>query len=480
MPVPTPQELMNPLLTAFRSEQGALQVSKLESLTAKICNLSDDDLREMQTETRSKFNYRLAWARNYLKRLGYIRLAGKGLWELTEFGRGEGCIDERIVNNIYRALESAESVATGIEEDIPDSRVSEDIIDPFDPNLIRVESKPVTLGQLISRIHHKEIDLAPAFQRKAGIWHEQAQSRLIESILVRIPIPAFYFDATNEDRWVVVDGLQRLTALKKFVLDKSLKLNGLEFLDQSLGGLSFDQLPRTFQRRLDETNVTIFLIANGTPPTVKFNIFKRINTGGLPLSTQEIRHALNQGKITILLENLAKGSLFKTATWNSIKDDRMADRECVLRFLAFSLSSPAEYRASDFDGFLSDKMAELNELPDSEIEILAASFQKAMSASYSIFGRDAFRKPIGYFRRRMPLNKALFEAWSVNLGSLTDDELKLLCDRKMRIVEEHEALYDPFDGDASFVASISQGTGDPKKVRKRFEAVKGIIAKNLV
>lgn len=98
---------------------------------------------------------------------------------------------------------------TGIEPEITES--DDQIKEPFDPTLIRVETKPLSMDLLISRIKNKEIDLMPDFQRKAGIWSDAAQSRLIESMLIRIPLPAFYMDASDEDEWLVVDGLQRLT-----------------------------------------------------------------------------------------------------------------------------------------------------------------------------------------------------------------------------------------------------------------------------
>jgi hypothetical protein len=98
---------------------------------------------------------------------------------------------------------------------------------------------------LLNRIRHNELDLAPDFQRKAGIWKEDARSRLIESMLIRIPLPAFYMDATNEDSWLVVDGLQRLTTLKQFVIDKSLTLKGLDFL-KFLEGKAYDELSRSY------------------------------------------------------------------------------------------------------------------------------------------------------------------------------------------------------------------------------------------
>src|SRR5690606_25141553 len=132
------------------------------------------------------------------------------------------------------------------------------------------------------------------------------------------------------------DGLQRLSALRNFVILKKLKLVGLEFLNK-LEGSTFDDLPRNLQRQIEEAQITAYIINAGTPEEVKFNIFKRINTGGLILNSQEIRHALNQGVPAKFVEELANSSDFKDATVG-INPNRIMDRELITRFLVFMLN----------------------------------------------------------------------------------------------------------------------------------------------
>jgi len=353
----------------------------------------------------------------------------------------------------------------------PEEVTGEDAIQHlFDPTLIRVETLPVTINLLLSRIEEGEIDLSPAFQRKAGIWSEQAQSRSIESLLMRIPLPALYMDGTNEDKWVVVDGLQRLTTLKRFVLDKDLTLSGLEFLT-NFKDYTYSELPRNFQRRIQETQLTVYLISRGTTDQVKFTIFRRINTGGKPLSPQEIRHALNQGKSTQLLEELAQTSEFYRATAGGVADDRMDDRELVLRFLAFTIKHYREYTVQDFDAFLNHSMRTINELSDAEIMNLKEQFKRAMRAAESIFGNNAFRKWYREDDRRKSINKSLFEAWSVNLNGLTDEQLATVMSRAQQVQRQFMELMN----DRDFDTAISQGTGDVAKVRRRFERIQQLL-----
>ena len=348
------------------------------------------------------------------------------------------------------------------------------ISSPFDPTKIRVDTKNTTMDAMIKRIKRDEIDLTPEFQRQAGVWNEITQSRLIESMLIKIPLPAFYMDATDDDKWLVVDGLQRLTTIRRFVIDKEMTLEGLEFLTE-YNGKKFDDLPRGFQRRIEETDIVLYQIQPGTPDRVKFDIFRRINTGGAPLSAQEIRHALNQGKITNFLKELATSKEFKQATANGISAKRMDDRECVLRFLAFSLTPPEQYKDESFDQFLNEAMAKINKMCDEELEKFRPMFNKAMNAAVKIFGNDAFRKRYSRKYGRHPINKALFEAWSVNLGLLDDRQIQNLIEQKESLINRFiKVMYDK-----DFEAAITQGTGSIKRVKLRFEKIRDIIQEEL-
>lgn len=362
---------------------------------------------------------------------------------------------------------------TGIDEE--ESVESAEIITkPFDPTLIRVERTNPTIELLTRRIRHNEIDLSPDFQRKAGIWSQEAQSRLIESILIRIPLPAFYVDATDENHWLVVDGLQRLTAFQRFIVDSdSFELRGMEFL-HNLEGKRFSDLPRSFQRRIEETEVTVFQIQAGTPDAVKFNIFKRINTGGLPLSAQEIRNALNGTRVRTYLGRLSTSDAFLSATSYSIRDKRMADRECVVRYLAFILQDPSSYNSNDFDAFLNLTMQALNDpirVPDDHLQELEHQFYDAMELAKRLFGRYAFRKYYGMQYRLSPINKALFEAWSVNLAIIPAELRKALLEKREILLKRFAELMQ----DNGFQLAISQGTGAPSRVRTRFKKIGQLI-----
>ena len=344
------------------------------------------------------------------------------------------------------------------------------ITQPFDTRAIRIESKSGNMNTLLSRLENDEIDLEPDFQRLGGIWNKKNQSRLMESLMLRIPIPAFYFDGTDDEKWLVVDGLQRLTAIRRFVIDPDLKLCDLEYLKEH-EGKTFSELPRPLQRAIREADLVWYLIMPGTPDNVKFDVFRRINTGGLPLSSQEIRHALNGKPVTDVIRKLAESEEFKQATAYGLSDKRMDDRECVTRFLVFAVFPPASYDKDDFDAFLNNGMHHLNAHPEL-LEDLQRRFLRAMRAAERIFGNDAFRKRYYSNATRFPVNKALFESWSVNLDACTDEGLQRLEQKKDVLKEAFMRL---MREDSVFEKAVTQGTGSISRVKCRFREIRKLI-----
>jgi hypothetical protein len=328
-----------------------------------------------------------------------------------------------------------QGLSTGVEAEV---EAAESLIqEPFDPAKIDVVTRTMTVDLLLARLRRGVLDLAPDFQRFAGIWSEADQSKLIESLLLRIPLPTLYAAEVGEEGWAVVDAIQRLTTIARFVDPDSidaqpLRLRGLEYLRYN--GYTYADLPVGLQTRIDETELIVHVIRARTPEPVKFNIFARLNTGGRPLTLQELRHALIPGRARDLLRELANSEPFLRATGYSVKPTRMADREMVLRFLAFRLTDPAEYPRGDLNDFLRDAMRKINNLAPEEIDRLTADFTRAMSAALEIFGEHAFRKLYAGQYGRLPINKALFEAESASLARLASRELAVLKERRDKVL----------------------------------------------
>jgi len=376
-------------------------------------------------------------------------------------------------SSLFSVEVTADGRPTDIEREEAEDEVIEQITSPFDPEHIDIDTRTTTVDLLLSRLRNEMIDLAPDFQRKAGIWTDGKQSRLIESLLLRIPIPSFYAAENKDGSWAIVDGIQRLTSIARFLEPNTvgadpLKLTGLEYL-RNFDGASFADLSGKLQIRLRETEVVVHVIRRGTPEPVMFNVFARINTGGEPLTRQEIRHALIPGRARTLLAELAETDEFRGATGYSVVGDRMADREMVLRFLAFRMTSPHAYKPGDFDAFLAEAMHQVNRLDSADEGRLRSEFLTAMLAAQEIFGHHAFRKYRRNQQRKSPINKALFEAIAVNLANLDDDGREAL--GRTDVLDAFAELMD----DVEFERAISVGTGDARKVRKRFDAVKELF-----
>ena len=164
---------------------------------------------------------------------------------------------------------------------------------PYDPEQIRVDTNNYSIKNVYDLIKDGDIDLSPSFQRNL-VWDRKQKCRLIESILLRIPLPVFYFASDEEGLLSVVDGLQRLSAIRDF-MDNKFALSDLEYLDESCNGRFYSKEPaldRKFLRRIQNTQIGINIIDASSPSDVKYDVFRRLNTGGKPLNTQELRNCL--------------------------------------------------------------------------------------------------------------------------------------------------------------------------------------------
>lgn len=369
--------------------------------------------------------------------------------------------------------EADEDRDNGVEPEQDDPNETK-IEHPFDPEKIKVRPVNIVVEQLVSRIEHDEIDLAPDFQRRRDIWKPKDRNRLVESLLLRIPLPVFYVAADEEENWTVVDGIQRMSTIDRYVRDE-FALSNLEYLIP-LEGKKYSDLKRPMQRRIKETQLVVNVIDPETPDEVMFNIFRRINTGGLMLKAQEIRHALNPGPIREYLKGLAETKEFLDATGRSINPKRMDDRDCVLRFLAFHIDGWENYAANDIDGYLDSAMKRINRMTDRERVSITADFKKTMGAAADIFGKDAFRKRYPNNPRRYPVNKALFGAWTVGLARRSRKKIDRLVRNRERVLEGFSAL---LEDDREFEMAISYSTGTPARVRKQFRTIDGLIERCL-
>jgi len=374
--------------------------------------------------------------------------------------------------------------------EIEDKGDDEGIKSPFDPNKIDVDVSTINMGYLIDMLRNNEIDLSPAYQRASDLWNEKQKSRLIESILLGLPLPSFYFSEDPQTgKLSIIDGLQRICALRDFILkdekldknldisklptnEKPLLLTDLQFLNQ-FNGARFQDLGRPEVKRITGLKIVMNTLRKNTPPKVKYVIFQRVNTAGNPLTPQEMRHALNQGIPANIVKELAELNAFKLATNNSVKTTRMEDRDFINRFLGFylwKLGLLQEY-SGNLDEFLNDTLIYIEEHPEMDLKNLKTVFDRTMDICFKIFGDDAFRKRYNINDKRNPVSKSVFDTLSVNIAMLTKEEQDHLLVKK---IEFKNALIELFH-DNDFNDAITAGTGKKAPVEIRFEKIKQLI-----
>lgn len=377
----------------------------------------------------------------------------------------------------YQEELAEEGVGSGVEREPEEDPYQTG--EPFDPASISLSSKIIALDTVLRRIRNNTIKLAPDFQRNF-VWDVKRKSLLIESMMLRIPLPMFYVSEDKDGRWEVVDGLQRLTTIKDFILGededgKGFKLKGLEFWGGSFDGKDFHTIDNKLKaariiNNIMEAELSFTIINPDTPEKVKRNIFKRINTGGMRLSTQEIRHALYQGDASELLKKLVQNETYIKIVGKTVKDDRMAGRELALRFVSFYLRKRTDF-SGDMDEFLSDTMRHINKehtvplrIPYNETSLIE-SFKKALTRSHSLFGEHAFRRSSGN-GRKTPINKSLFEMWTVLLAWAGQNTYDNIVANKQDFLKKYNEMLE----ESAFSEAIGKYGSEPSGVRDRYAA----------
>jgi hypothetical protein len=393
--------------------------------------------------------------------LVYPHDSGDPVWRITDKGR-EFLVEHN--SSASEALEESEQIEEPEGVDVN----SFDLGDyPIDSVLIRSESR--TVFEVLRRMERNQYILDPDFQRDF-IWREDKQSKLIESMLMRIPLPVFYLAENDDGRIVVVDGLQRLTTFQRYC-ENRFALRGLSGSSSELNGRFFRDLSPKLQNRIEDTNLVLYLIDSKVPDRARLDIFERVNSG-VPLSRQQMRNCLYMGQATRWLKGQAGSTLFREATGFSLNRDTMRDREAINRFCAFQLFGVRGFEKvkGDMDEFLANALRRMNTM-DGELlqNRLTIPFRRSMRNNLSVFGKHAFRKHVNPQDGRNVINLALFDVYSVLLARYSEEYIATHADQ---IYERFFALQERYD----FTQAITISTNSVRNVWTRFDLVERFYA----
>ena len=372
--------------------------------------------------------------------------------------------------------------------DSSDDNSNSSEIQPYDPKKISIRNERWSLSHVYELMEkYQYIDLNPDFQRNF-VWDIRRRSRLIESLMLRIPIPAFYLAETETGKYQVVDGLQRLTTIRDF-FKNDFYLKGLEYLIEQEGRFfkeakDKEGIDQEFEIAINLTQINVNIIESKSPAKVKFDVFRRVNTGGQPLNNQEIRNCLAEKTTRDLIKELAYSEEFKNATGGSVKTTRMQAQELVLRFIAFYheriiKSSNWQYKGNMTE-YLDDSIELLNTNKGFDFIRLKKDFFNAMSNCYYLFGEYSFRKclpmDLKQGARRRLINKSLFTTWSVLLSRFSNKDIKnkikagILAPNLAKKLEENKKYFE----------SVSYKTNDKNSLEFAFKETQKIIDDHIV
>ena len=344
-----------------------------------------------------------------------------------------------------------------------------------DIDKIPIQKGDREIQNVLRRIKNGTYILTPDFQRDF-VWDDLQQSKLIESVLMGIPLPVFYLLEKTDGNILIVDGLQRLKTFYRFESNE-LKLSLPD--NEELNNRSFSDLSMKLQERFLECNLTVYVIQSEVSEERCYDIFDRVNSGE-PLTKQQMRNCLCNGNGTRFLREAVETDIFKRATGESLKSKNMQDREWVNRFCAFQVLSLDEYEqfrpVDRTDKFLSMSLKVMNDWNDQELAILFDKFRRSLKNNYQLFGAHAFRKSFlkheavtRSLRERTPLVMSIWDVMTTVLSRYSVDDIRTKSESLRR---EYRKLL----GNPEFLDSIDNYSHTPKKIKVRFQMVSSVFS----
>ena len=324
---------------------------------------------------------------------------------------------EYLANNYYGVDYEDDSYYT-----VESSEINKDYVDLRREIILQKEQYSVEyLNRLIQSDY---LDLSPEFQRNE-VWQDNRRKSLfIESLLLNIPIPIFYAYSNEDERLSIIDGKQRLSTIRDFC-NNQFRLSQMHYLKQYNGKL-YNELPEKIKVNFDRYQCSFYVLNYLTPKRYIFDIFMRINTGGSPLTTQEIRNIFAKPKVRNLLKNMASSVNFKKATRQRVKDTRMDAQEMALRYIALRKNYDYEkyrltFSESNLSELLDRTIGELNNETQDILDEYLCEFKNACDAAYELLGECAFSRLKIQGNRISPksqtINKSLFAVFTVLLSN---------------------------------------------------------------
>ena len=336
-----------------------------------------------------------------------------------------------------------------------------DIEIPHDVRNLTTQSYDKSVCDVVRMIAEKDLILDPDYQRNY-VWDNKKSSKLIESIILNVPIPVIYVSEEQDSSWSVIDGLQRLNSLKRF-FDGKFKLSGLEVLYE-LNKCDIKTLPSKALRMLKNGLLRIVMVTADSNDDIKYDIFMRLNTGSVHLNEQELRNCLYRGKFNTFLQEEAKTPHWLEMLGLEAPHKRMSDRELLLRFLALSVNWDREqkivkgYKGS-MKSFLNAFMKE-NQNNSTNLNYFKILCDETIEKVYMLYGVNAFRR-LNEDGTITPINRAIMDAVMISVIPYSIDQLK---DKANYI---NEVLFNTLNEETEFRRSTLSSTSDTKVLNFR-------------